>query len=77
MLNYRAMQATLTVYDAQGRLVARIETNADGAFRHELPPGAYIVHPAPSEGRAPADRLVAVRVGEFTKVRINYDSGIR
>jgi hypothetical protein len=78
MANYRPYQASINVLDEQQRLVAEVESDADGHFRVLLPPGTYVLDPQPSGRRQhAAQQVVTVRPGALTPVRINYDSGIR
>jgi hypothetical protein len=71
-------QATITVKDIRGEQVARIETDAQGQFKLPLAPGDYTLVPESPDGftRA-AERPVTVTAGQFTRVTITYDSGIR
>jgi len=71
-------QATLVVLNQSGTEVKRFDTNADGLFRVELPPGTYTLAPQ-SPGRLPRAGQQAVQVtsGQFTSITITYDSGIR
>ena len=71
-------QATLIVLNQNGTEVKRFDTNADGLFRVELPPGAYTLVPQ-SPGRLPraGTQTVEVVSGQFTSVTVTYDSGIR
>ncbi len=73
-------QATLTVLDRDGRRVLRFETDAEGRFRELLPPGDYILRPeSPGESRLPfaGEQEFSVAAGQFTRLVVNYDSGIR
>lgn len=59
-------------------VIRRVRADKRGRFRVSISPGRYIVdpvngHPYP---RAPR-RLVTVKRGVYTFVRIGYDSGIR
>lgn len=76
--NYRPYQAAIRVLDQDGHTVAEFQTAADGQFRQPLEPGAYILDPQ-AQGFRPhaAQQVITVRPGEYTRVRINYDSGIR
>ncbi len=71
--------AALVVEDEQGRDVARTESGADGTFRVALSPGAYQLVPQPGENRIPWAQPVPFTVvsGEWVRVDIAYDSGIR
>jgi hypothetical protein len=74
-------QATLLILTAKGdREVRRLETGSDGRFRVALPPGEYLVRPLGGQGKMGArasEQNITVRAGQFTKVRINFDSGMR
>jgi hypothetical protein len=70
--------ATIVVLNQNGTEVKRFDTNADGLFRVELPPGTYTLAPQ-SPGRLPRAEMQTVQVtsGQFTSITITYDSGIR
>jgi hypothetical protein len=73
-------QTWLIILDSQGQQVARIETDSEGKFRLNLPPGEYLIHPEiPADRPLPtaADVPVTVLAGQFTAVKIEFDSGIR
>lgn len=78
MVNYRPYQATITILDEEGQTVTQFQSDVDGTFRVSLKPGRYTLIPE-SPGPRPhaAKQTVTVSEGEFTQVRINYDSGIR
>jgi inhibitor of cysteine peptidase len=63
---------------SEGRIVAEVTSDAEGRFRIALVPGTYLLEP--QQGR-PLPRAstqeVTVVAGQFTHVRIDYDSGIR
>ena len=44
-------QATITVNDPDGRMVAQVQTDAEGRFKIPLEPGEYILHPESSNVR--------------------------
>ncbi len=76
----RAYQATNTVLDQQGRAVTRIRTDATGGFRVPLAPGVYTLDPEPPGPQSypfAKEQAVSVTAGQFTQVRITYDTGIR
>jgi len=63
-----------------GREVARVETGTDGRFRIALKPGSYRVGPPQQTGRflpRASEETVTVTAGNFAKVTINFDSGMR
>jgi hypothetical protein len=72
--------ATIVVEDLDDNEVARAQSGEDGRFRVNLWPGRYTIVPhSPNEGAPPQapEQQVEVRVGEYTQVAIQYDSGIR
>jgi hypothetical protein len=71
-------QAELTVKDPAGREIVRFQTNEQGEFRVPLAPGEYVLYPE-SPGRFPVagDVPFTVRPGQFTRLIVTYDSGIR
>jgi hypothetical protein len=76
--NSQPYQATIEVLDSTGRSVTTFQTDSDGNFRVPLTPGKYLLRPQ-SGGPYPraSEQTVIVSPGNFTQVRINYDSGIR
>ncbi len=79
--NVAPFKSTLIILTAKGdREVTRLETGSDGRFRIALPPGEYIVRPVGGQGKMgprASEEIVTVRAGQFMKVRINFDSGMR
>jgi len=74
----RPYQAEIVVLDMQGKEVARTTSDAEGAFRFDLAPGRYILHPLPGMPLpTTSDQEVEVVEGEYVKVVVNYDSGMR
>ena len=76
---YRPYEATIRIRRSRhGRVIRRVQSNAKGRFRVELAPGRYVLDPV-NHGRFPhADRkTVHVACGRYTRVRIQYNSGIR
>jgi uncharacterized delta-60 repeat protein len=74
--------AILLIEDADGDTeVARVATGSQGQFSLHLPPGRYRIVPRPPHPGAVYPRgtpqTIVVRVGEYTSVTVNYDSGIR
>jgi hypothetical protein len=64
-----------------GRLVATVETGADGLFRAEVPPGRYVAtfvetQPRPGPG-GPRPAVVDVESGVVSDVVVQIDTGIR
>ena len=73
--------ATLVIVTASGREVARLKTGSDGRFRVALPPGEYRVVPMQERpGRFmpnASEENVTVRPGQYARVEIHFDSGMR
>jgi len=70
--------AQLAILDADGKVVARVTSAADGSFQLDLPAGDYTVapqngDPVPSAPSQP----VSVEPGKYTEIEINYDTGVR
>jgi hypothetical protein len=70
--------AQLAILDADGKVVTRVTSGADGTFQVDLPPGDYTVapqngDPVPSAPSQP----VSVEPGKYTEIQVNYDSGMR
>ena len=76
----RPYQATMAILTRAGRDVKKFTTDANGKFTVLLAPGAYILHPLPPQnspmpfGR---DEPFNVVEGQFTQIKVVYDSGIR
>ena len=71
-------EATITILNLNGKEVARVESDAKGHFLIDLEPGTYTLRPGPGEGIAHAsEQSVTVSGGQFTRVVVSYDSGIR
>jgi len=73
-------QATLTVRSPEGRKILQFQTDEEGNFKVPLAPGEYILHPETPPG-APLpyadEQQFTVLPGEFTRIIVHYDSGIR
>ena len=71
-------QATLTVSNLNGVVIAQVKSDAQGHFRVPLVPGEYSLHPESLDGVAFAgDQSFVVETGGYTQLTVNYDSGIR
>jgi hypothetical protein len=71
-------QSTLTVLNPTGKMIAQIQADVKGVYRLALLPGDYIMHPeSPNVMPHAQDQLFSVLAGQFTKLDIVYDSGIR
>lgn len=71
--------ANLTVRSVpDGSVVAEARSGDDGLFRIALAPGDYVLEPQKGDP-LPIAELQAFTVikGQFTTVRVDYDSGIR
>jgi hypothetical protein len=71
-------QATLTVYSLSGVQIMQFQTDEQGHFSVPLVPGDYILHPESPNGMPFAgDHSFVVETGRYTRLTVNYDSGIR
>jgi hypothetical protein len=71
-------QATLTIQKPNGTKVTRFTTDNVGRFRINVAAGDYVLHPeSPNVMPYAADIPFKVSEGQFTKVDVAYDSGIR
>ena len=73
-------QATITVKSLEGRKIVQFQTDEQGNFKVPLAPGEYILHPETPEGRPlpfASEQQITVKPGEFTRITVMYDSGIR
>ncbi len=73
-------RAQLDVTNLDGRTIAQSQSGEDGYFRIPLPPGDYILLPESlNKGAPPLAGPIefSVVAGEWTKLTVNYDSGIR
>ena len=75
---HQPYQTTLQILDAGGTEIVQVETDEEGLFRIELPPGRYLLHPI-QETVYPitVDWDVSVIENTFTHVDVVYDSGAR
>jgi hypothetical protein len=71
-------QATLAILDANNQEVTRFQTDINGYFKTILEPGTYTIHPI-SQNKLPhaADQSAIVYPGQFTRVTVMYDTGMR
>jgi hypothetical protein len=71
-------QAGLLVLDSSGQQVASLRPDLEGRFRLALAPGSYTLRPEETTGlgRTPG-QTVEVAAGEYTRVEMTIDSGIR
>ena len=71
-------QATLTIQSRNGLQIMQFQTDEQGNFRVALAPGEYILNPESPNGIPYAgDQTFIVEMGRFTRLTVNYDSGIR
>ncbi len=73
-------QATITVNSLEGRKIVQFQTDEDGNFNIPLAPGEYILHPeTPPDTPLPRaeEQQFTVLPGEYTRLVVSYDSGIR
>ncbi|MBI3654473.1 MAG: carboxypeptidase regulatory-like domain-containing protein [Acidobacteria bacterium] len=74
-------QATLLLLTASDHQeVKRLETGSDGRFRVALPPGEYLIRPIGGQTRMSPranEQTVRVVAGQFTRITITFDSGMR
>jgi hypothetical protein len=71
-------RATLTELNPAGKKIAQIRTDVNGLYRLALLSGDYNMHPeSPNVMPHAQDQPFTVIAGQFTKLEIVYDSGIR
>ena len=73
-------QATLTVKSLDGRQIIQFQTDEQGSFSIPLAPGEYILHPeTPDDAPLPYadEQRFIIAPGEYTRLIVQYDSGIR
>jgi len=71
-------QAVLTVLSPDGREIVQVQTDEQGRYKIPLPPGDYILHPeSPNVMPFASEQSFTVEAGKFTRMDVNYDSGIR
>lgn len=76
----RPYQATITVNSLEGRKIVQFQTDEEGNFTVPLAPGEYILHPeTPPDKPLPRaeEQRFTVKLGEYTRLNVLYDSGIR
>jgi hypothetical protein len=71
-------QATITVLDEKRDTVTQFESDELGNFKIGLRPGTYILVPeSPNRMTRAGEQTITVIEGQFIRVTIKYDSGIR
>lgn len=73
----KPFSAEVAVQTPSGREAARFRSDEEGRFRVALKPGTYTLVPKSNGIQMAPEAQVTVADGEFTPVRITYDSGIR
>jgi hypothetical protein len=71
--------AVVIVRDAAGAEIARVTTDADGAYFADVPAGGYVVEPQPVQGLmgTPGSQSITVNDGITARLDLGYDTGIR
>jgi hypothetical protein len=75
----RPISARVSVLQ-RGMVALTVQTGADGTARIPLPAGDYTLDGLAGENglpRPPAPTAVTVDAGQFTRVQLEYDTGIR
>ena len=78
--NEAPIEATFHVLDSSGEEIATFETDAEGRFKVNLPPGDYTIVPgdnAPVIRPSRQGKPVSVGAEAFTQLRLVFDSGMR
>ena len=74
----KPFQAWFIVFTTSKKEALRFQTDEQGHFRVNLPPGDYVLHlEFPRQMRLTADIPFNVAENQFTILEINYDSGVR
>jgi hypothetical protein len=74
----RPYQATLQVLNSGNQVITQLKTDVDGYFKISLPPGVYIIHPLLGDPFPhAADQIVSVTTDQYTRISIQYDTGLR
>jgi len=71
--------ATTVVVEPEDGDIRRIETETDGTFRVDLPPGRYLLsaQPPPGSMLVPVAQPVTVEAGGYGQVTVVLDSRLR
>ena len=73
-------QATITVKNLSGRVIIQFQSDEQGNFNIPLAPGEYLLHPeTPKDAPLPfaEEQRFTVQQCEYTRLIVQYDSGIR
>jgi hypothetical protein len=77
----KPVAATIDVTSSSGEIVAKGHSDESGKFCITLAPGTYVLTPQPLRPGSLTPRArsqtIVVKAGEFTQVRLVYDTGIR
>jgi hypothetical protein len=73
----RLSQLAISVLDQHGQVVSQIQPDLEGRLRVTLTPGTYTIRPERGPWINAREQIVTVTAGQFTPVRIAYESGIR
>jgi hypothetical protein len=73
----RLSHVVITVLDQDDQLVSQGRPNADGGWRVAVPPGRYTVRPERGPWITARAQAVTVALGQFARVQIAYESGVR
>ncbi len=74
------VRAAFEVLDAQNKVVAHFQSDADGHFKVALKPGVYTIVPGPEAPIFNARiqrKTVTVQAQQMTQVTLRFDSGMR
>ncbi len=71
-------QASFTILNTTGKKITKFTTLADGSFKVPLAAGKYTLHPdSPNGITHAADQPFTVVKGQYIRLTITFDSGIR
>ena len=76
----KPVSASFDVLDAENKVVARFQSDAEGYFKVALQPGVYTIAPdldAPLFNPRMQRRQVTVQTGKMTEMTLRFDSGMR
>jgi hypothetical protein len=77
----KPFQTTLVVTTPDGsKIITKFSSDAEGKFRVKIPPGDYIIRPAPGAPMLPRcgnSGTITVKSDTFTTANISCDTGIR
>lgn len=73
-------QAAVTIINSKGQEVTQFETDEMGRYKAYLEPGQYTIRPETPKGMPlpfANEQGFVVEAEKFTRIVVNYDSGIR